>query len=262
MKTPAIAPAFVPASAPAALATFRERLEHLYILTQRNAYVFASPLGPFYHHEHDHSVPRFVYFGPHTTDASLRLAFHAGQSAREMNGALALLYIVERLTEKPALGCGLNLSFFPLVDVLGAAGTVPVRRLAEEHWGFSAEPEISLLEQEARSRGYHGFVVLVSTADEVLTVRLRGAAGAVAEGIDIVDSSDFGGWPVRFEGERVEGVKAGPLTVADDLPLAPFEITLGIPAGWPQAEVDAAVAAVLQRFIARHAAIQTYAQHL
>ena len=47
-----------------------EYLSKLYALSQRSNYVFGSPIGPFYHRARHLSLPRFVYFGPHTHDES------------------------------------------------------------------------------------------------------------------------------------------------------------------------------------------------
>jgi hypothetical protein len=66
---------------------------------------------------------------------------------------------------------------------------------------------------------------------------------------------------VRFE--RVSGlVSDGPLAVADDLPVQPFEITLRVPSIWTEQRHHDAVITILHRFILRYRAFQAYGQHL
>lgn len=109
----------VPPAPPVASADFGRRLTDLYRLSERSRHVFGSPIGPFRRHSLAYSVPRFVYFGPHTSDESLRMAFYAGFDSEDLRGTFGLLQLVERLAIEPEAGQGLNLSFFPLVDVLG-----------------------------------------------------------------------------------------------------------------------------------------------
>src|SRR5471032_2989574 len=73
---------------------FGEQLATLYALVHSSDCVFGSPLGPFYHQSRHHHVPRFVYFGPHTNEESVRLAFYAGFDRLDLRGTLALLHFV------------------------------------------------------------------------------------------------------------------------------------------------------------------------
>jgi hypothetical protein len=245
---------------------FAGRLSELYGLSQKSHYVFGSPLGPFFHQGRHLHLPRFVYFGPHTHDESLRLAFLAGFDATDLRSSLALAHLVERLAITPDLGQGLNLSFFPLVDVLGLARGTPARHLPDASWRGTRAPEIDLLEKDARVRGYHGYVRLETTStDDVVSVRLRNEAGGspAASGIELVSSLDFEPWPVRWEADPLERrVADGPLSVADDLPLRPFELTIRLPQAWSAELVREASNTILKRFIIRHRALQAYSQHL
>lgn len=248
-------------------AAFADQLSLLYGLVQRSRHVFASPLGPFFAQRRDHHVPRFVYFGPHTSDESLRLAFYAGFDKRDLRGTLALLRMVERLALSPDIGQGLHLAFFPLVDVLGLGGIDEVRSLAAAHWAHTAEPELDLLNKDARLRAYHGFVRIESAPfDDHVTVRLRGATeviGAISPGVELITSDEVDPLPVAWEADPV-GSKAvdGPLSIADDLPVQPFELTLRIPASWNAELHREAIPSILKRFILRYRGLQAYAQHL
>ncbi|MET0263103.1 MAG: hypothetical protein ABW223_09415 [Rariglobus sp.] len=242
---------------------FNQRLTSLYALSQRSQYVFASPLGPFYRDARHYHVPRFVYFGPHTSDESLRLAFHAGFDSNDLRGTLALLHFVERLALTPDLGQGLNLSFFPLADVTGLLrGTS--QKLGETSWNDPRESELKLLAGDARSRGYHGFVRVETTDahDDVITIRLRGHS-ADALGLELLSSHDIAPWDVRWESGPIDATPSdGPLSLSDDLPFQPFELTLGLPASWSVELHREAVTTILKNFVQRYRGFHAYAQHL
>ena len=256
----------VPTAADRSLpAIFGEQLAALYDLVERSTFVFGSPLGPLVADERSFHLPRFVYFGPHTSDVSLRLAFTAGHDHRDLRSTLALLHLVEQLALKPDIGQGLNLSFFPVVDVLGLAGLATERSLGSAHWGQSSAPEINLLEQDARLTGYHGFVRLESApGQDLATVQLRFApTDHASPDVELISSEDFEPYPVRWEaaGEKVHPTD-GPLSVADDLPVRPFELTLRLPSAWSAELYREATASILKRFIIRYRGILAYGQHL
>ncbi|MDR0901404.1 MAG: hypothetical protein LBM92_01370, partial [Opitutaceae bacterium] len=199
--TNAAAPATPPATTPDARA-FAGRLSSLYALSQRSDHVFGSPLGPFHHRGRSLHIPRFVYFGPDSHDESLRLAFHAGFESADLRGSLALLHLVDGLARAPDLGQGLNLSFFPLVDVAGLFHGADNRQLSRANWGRSRAPEIDLLQKDARARGYHGFVRVETGRDfDGISARLRNQADEVVgtTGVELVNSAAFEPLPVRWE---------------------------------------------------------------
>jgi hypothetical protein len=250
-----------PLSLAAALA---EQLSTLYQLVQRCEYVFGSPLGPFFHRARHHHVPRFVYFGPHTAEESVRLAFYAGFDRRDLRGTLALLHFIERLALAPDLGQSLNISFFPLIDVLGLL-ELRDRGLPALDWHAPAEPELALLAQDVRTGGYHGFVRVESAASEdVISIQLRGfkdGAGFSGE-TDFINSDAATPWPVRWLTVGARSAKDGPLSLSDDLPFTPFELTVRVPAAWPDDVYRDAVALTLRRFIIRYRSFLAYGQHL
>jgi hypothetical protein len=209
-------------------------------------------------------VPRFVYFGPHTAEESVRLAFYAGFDRRDLCGTLALLHFIERLALAPDLGQSLNVSFFPLVDVLGLLEGRD-RALPALDWHAPAEPELALLAQDVRTGGYHGFVRVESAGnDDTLSIQLRGfkdGAGFSGEA-DFINSQDTTPWPVRWETGGPRSAGDGPLSLSDDLPFAPFELTVRVPASWPDEAYRDAVALTLRRFIIRYRSFLAYGQHL
>ena len=246
-------------------AAFGEQLEALYGLVQRSDYVFGSPLGPFYHQSNRRHLPRFVYFGPQATDESLRLAFLTGFDHRDLRGTLSLLHFVEHLARRPDLGQSLNLSIFPLVDMLGLAGIAPGRDLGHENWARTTAPELSLLEKDARVRGYHGFVrIETAQGDDTVTVRLRTTAQVKnpTPGVELITSEDLEPFAVRWENGTVSPSEDGPLASVDDLPFQPFELTLRLPGAWTAKLHREATASILKRFVLRYRSLIAYGQHL
>jgi hypothetical protein len=256
-----------PNSAVAPAELLADRLGELYAASQKSSYVFGSPLGPFHFGGVAHHLPRFVHFGPQTHDASLRLAFLAGHDRNDLNGSFALAEIVQELSRDPFLGQGLNLTFFPVIDVLGLNNRARDRNLAGAPWAHSRFPELDLLAKDARLRGYHGFIQLdrASGSDEI-SVRLLQPAGSETAGPagGLIPAADFAPHPVRWEtavaGSPTE--TAGPLALLDDLPLRPFELRLSVPASWSDAVQREALGSILKRFLLRQRAAQAFAQNL
>lgn len=245
---------------------FPARLSAVYELAERNQYLFASPLGPFYFAGHHASLPRFVFFGPSASEASWRLAILAGFDARDLRSTHALLRLVEGFAGHAERGHGLDLTFFPLVDVTGHFFAAPGQPLALEHWGRSERPEIQLLEKDARGRGYHGYIRLEAAAagQDVITIRVREPAGlTVSPDVELISSEDVDPFPVRFErGPAGVARTDGPLSIAEDLGVQPFELTLAVPATWPDDVYHEAVGTILTRFVHRYRAFQAYGLHL
>jgi hypothetical protein len=239
-----------------------EQLSTLYKLAQGSEQVFGTPLGPFQHGGRDHYLPRFVYFGPHTSEESPRLAFLAGLDSRDLRPTLALLYLIEELALKPDLGQSLHVAFYPLVDVLGHLRGGDTRDLGTDRWSNPVSPEIDLLAKDSRLRNYHAFVrVETAPADDVVTLRLRLAGGSTA-GVTFLSSEDFEPFAVRWEIESGPPPVAGPLSLADDLPFQPLDLTLRVPADWAPEFYREAVASILKRFIVRYRGFLAYGQNL
>jgi hypothetical protein len=261
MKAPTRAPAEAAQNDP-----LRIDLSALYELSQSSRYVFASPLGPLSFGARPAYLPRFVFFGPNACDESWRLAFLAGFDHRDLRASRALVALAARLAGDSETGHALNLSLFPLVDVGGLVTGLSGRGLSSAHWGRSSAPEIGLLEQDARARGYHGFVTIETghTDDERMGIRVRGSfsAGLPAD-LQLITPDVTGALPVRIEEDRDgEAPTGGPLSAADDFPVNPFEVTVSIPGAWLDKAYQHAAVALLERFLKRYRAFQAYGQHL
>ncbi|MEO6003330.1 MAG: hypothetical protein ABIZ04_03155 [Opitutus sp.] len=269
MSTSSFSASFARASDPPSIgslpAAFAEQLSRLYAVAQRSPFVFGSPLGPFTARSRPFHLPRFVYFGPRASDAAFRISFLAGFDHRDLRSTLALLRLVEGLARKPDLGEGLNLTFFPLLDVLGLAGIATIRRLESENWIQSTAPEIGLLEKDARVRAYHGFVRLeAATGEDLVSIRLRSPVPNEnpAPELELFSSEDVDPLAVRWEHAPAADAHAGPLGVADDLPVHPFELTVRIPAAWSVDQYAETTVSILKRFVLRYRGFMSYAQNL
>ena len=244
----------------------RTHLSAVYALAHGSQNVFASPLGPFHFGGSEAYLPRFVFFGPHASEESWRLAFLAGFDQRDLRGSHAALSLIERLERESETGHGLHLTFYPLVDAAGAFLGAPYRGLAACHWGRRQAPEIDLLEKDIRLQGYHGFIRIetASSSEEIAVIRINGASvDHLSPDLEVITTEDTDPFPVRFEADRtVRNAVAGPLSVADDLPFSPFELTLRIPAAWTDELYQRAASVLLQRFVWRYRAFQAYGQHL
>ncbi len=257
-----VAHASASASSLSLSAALGEQLSTLYALAQRSDYVFGTPLGPVYHAGQHHYLPRFVYFGPHTSEESPRIAFLAGLDSRDLRPTLALLHLVEELALAPDIGQSLHLAFYPLVDVLGHLQPAAGRDLTAQRWSAASAPEIDALAKEARLRTYHAFVRIESvSSDDAVTLRVNTAPGSVANA-PFFSSEDTEPYPVRWEIESGPPPAAGPLSLGDDLPFRPIDLTLRIPATWSPDYYREAVASILKRFIVRYRGFLAYGQHL
>jgi len=239
------------------------RLTLLLERAQQSENLFASPLGPFWHGGRSHFLPRFVYFGPDASGDPLRLAVLAGLGRHDAAASRALLAFLEGAVNGPGFGPGINLSVFPVLNLVGQLADED-RDLAGESWSQSRLPEIELARQDAQLRCYHVFVRLETSPDDEPTAWVRAILGTGARptGVRIFTSEDFDSWPVRFETLTAGAVNGGPLTLADDLPQAPIEVTLALPSSWPQARMDRSVNRILRRLFASYHAFLAFGQHL
>ncbi|MBC8039975.1 MAG: hypothetical protein H7Y06_05480, partial [Opitutaceae bacterium] len=138
------------------------------------------------------------------------------------------------------------------------------QQLAGHSWIDPEVAELELLASDARSRAYHGFVRIETTNadDDVISIRLRGHS-ADALGLELLSSHDIAPWDVRWESGPVDAASAdGPLSLSDDLPFRPFELTIGLPSAWSVELHREAVTTILKNFIQRYRGFHAYAQHL
>ena len=151
------------------------------------------------------------------------------------------------------------------MDVAGLLLGAPDRSLGSTHWGGGAPPEIRRQEKDARARGYHRFVRIETAADDdLVSVRIRHpATRPLSPDLLLITTQEPESFPVVFDIIPAEAAAPdGPLSVTDDLPVAPFELALRVPAAWPDHDYQRAVVVVLKRFLRRYRAFQAYGQHI
>jgi len=264
IATERIAPPLITASGSAV----HEQLSRLYGLSEKSPHVFGSPLGPFILRGVSYHLPRFVSFGPESAEDSIRLALHAGFDGRDHRGASALATFVERLALTPDIGRGLNLSFFPVVNPSGFAFGIPRNvnavDLATENWEDSSEPEIAFLRHDAYARGYHGFIRLESGPGEQIVGTVRSTYRPTNRDAALFfPPQDDAAFPVLWTSvSDPNAVRQGPLSIADDYAVSPFEVVLRFPATWNDELYRAAVGQTLHQFIGHYRAMFAYGLNL
>ncbi|HZZ20372.1 MAG TPA: hypothetical protein VFE25_13430 [Opitutaceae bacterium] len=243
----------------------QSELSALYALSQSSPFVFASPLGPVPTGAVASYLPRFVFFGPHASEQSWSISLLAGFDHGDLRSSRALVALAARLAASSDTGHALNISIFPVVDVLGLVCGLGERELSRAQWGSGAQPEIALLERDARQRGYHGFVTLETAppGDDSISIRVCGSFSRVlTPGLELMSTEDAGTFPVRFEADGPQAASEGPLSIADDLPILPFELTIRIPSSWSSEDYQNSAVTLLERFLCRYRAFQAFGQHL
>lgn len=259
-------PGTSPGDVLAAYEAIQQQFARLYALTETSPHLFGSPLGPFRLREARYDLARCVYFGPNAGEDTVRLAFQAGFDGTDLRSVRALTYFAARLALWPDIGQGLHLSFFPLANPsgleLGRRRNASGVDLVAENWARSEQPEIALLRQDALTRSYHGFVRIEAAPIAHLTAvvrqsgrdRMSGLPALIAE-----EQSDV--FPIQWE-QDVTPPLAGPLTIADDLALQPFELVLRVPRKWSDDIARDAVVQVLRRVLVRYRAALAYGINL
>ncbi len=208
-----------------------DRLARLSPRAERSASLFAAPLGP---DEHGLYLPRFVAFGPNSTDADARLSVLAGFDENDAASSLAAFDLLDFATATPAAIGGIVLDVVPVVNRGGGD-------LWSAPWLTAGRPELALLEREYRRLAPHAVIELRSGAfrfpqglvrGDSLTHWLEGAAPTLFAA----------GWleqPLsRLFGEGLEGL-------VPDLPFRPLELQLTL--GRDADGNAAALRAIVQR---------------
>ncbi len=247
-------PAREPASLDAALTRLTELATH-------SSHIFASPLGPFNHGEESFTLPRFLFVGENAAEEAWRIGIYAGLDGTDTRSALAVLRALERFALEPALGHSFNLVFYPVTNPSGVAdGTKRTRAghlLSDQNWADSRAPELHWLERDARALQFHG-VILVQSDPE--TDEIHGLLRGFSPGEPFLHAEPVRGtskvgyfpfkFPVQWE-PHPDGFHAatGPLTLADDLRIRPFETTLVIPEKPPLEWAVQAVSSTLRVFL-------------
>jgi protein MpaA len=221
-----------------------------------------------------HGIPRFVMRGPNSSDP-IRLGIFAAIHGDEPAGTLALVEFLVDLQTYPELAENYMICAYPVCNPTGFEDNIRNARgggdLNREFWKHSAEPEVRLLEQELRTRHFHGIIQLhADDTSHGLYGFARGAtltkellrpaldkAGAV---LPLNRNPNIDGF-AALDGiidDQYEGVLAAP---AEMEPM-PFEIVFETPQLAPLPQQVAALDVFLREVLAEYRRLISFAQNI
>ena len=220
-------------------------------------------------------LPRYLFIGPKSGDAPIRIGIFAAIHGDEPEGAYAAVRFLQFLENYADLAAGYCLSVYPVCNPTGFEDNTRHSRrgkdLNREFWNKSAEPEVGLLQAELVSRSFHGIISLHvdDTSDgfygivggATLTKHLIEPALKAADAFLPLDTRALiDGFPARQSVVRdtFPGVLSAPPVVRQ----RPFEIVLEAPKGRPTFLTESAFVAALQSILAGYRKFIAYAQNL
>lgn len=219
-----------------------DRLARLSPRAERSAALFAAPLGP---DGHGFYLPRFVVFGPNSTDADARISLLAGFAEGDDASSLAAFDLLDFAAETPTAIGGVVLDIVPVVN--RGPGD-----LWSASWITDERPELALLEREYRRLAPHAVVKLRPGPWRFPQGTVAGAS--LAHWLD--DSAPAlhaAGWVEQRTDELIpEGIDG----LVPDLPFRPLELQLTL---GREAEGNAAA---LRAIVQRIRELLAHAQHL
>jgi hypothetical protein len=232
-----------------------------YELAQKADSLFASPTEAFSVGDRIYHLPRFILFGNNQGSGQIRLALYAGWNGDDVRGSLALLSLIERLTQNPGMAAGYQLVFYPLVNPTGFQDHTPTTRsrvwLETENWAASEAPEIGVLAREFRLHRFDGWVSLHSTpTHDRIQARIRGLP-VNADFFPI----ELGRFRIHWQADTAPSSE-GPFALNDDLPFGSFQLRLDVPSAWPDGLHTHAVVQTVSAFLERYRAAISYGIHL
>ena len=160
-------------------------------------------------------LPQYLFIGPKSGDAPIRVGIFAAIHGDELEGAFAAVRFLQYLENYADLAAGYCLSVYPVCNPTGFEDNTRHSRrgkdLNREFWSKSGEPEVGLLQAELVSRSFHGIISLHvdDTSDgfygivgaATLTKHLIGPALKAAEAfLPLDDRALIDGFPARQSG--------------------------------------------------------------
>lgn len=243
--------------------------------SKRSSRLLASPiiLGTDTHERTE--LPCYVFTGPRGGGDALRIGVFAGIHGDEPAGTHAIRELVDLLDDYPALAQGYDLFLYPICNPSGCAAGTRLshsgKDLNREFWRSSNEPEVLLLEQEIRSRAFHGLISLHAdnTSDgiygfvrgAVLTRAILEPALAAAEAVlPRNTSSVIDGFSA--ENGIISQCYGGILTSPPELHPQPFEIILETPHAAPLAKQSEALIVAIRAILIEYQKFLAFAANL
>jgi len=220
-------------------------------------------------------LPRYLFVGPKSGDAPIRIGIFAAIHGDEPEGAHAAVRFLQFLENYADWAAGYCLSVYPVCNPTGFEDNTRHSRrgkdLNREFWSKSGEPEVGLLQAELVSRSFHGIISLHvdDTSDgfygivggATLTKHLIEPALKAADAYLPLDKRALiDGFPARQSVVRdtFPGVLSAPPLVRP----RPFEIVLEAPKGQSAFLTECAFVAALQSILAGYRKFIAYAQNL
>ncbi|PTY06545.1 peptidase M14 [Opitutaceae bacterium EW11] len=151
---------------PADTRDLRALLGPLFELAEHCPELIGSMAGSFQHGGRRYGVARFIFAGPPAEHEPIRVGLFAGIHGDEPAGSEALVELLMKLTEQPALAKGYDLVVYPVCNPTG--WEVGTREngvgldLNREFWRSSLQPEVRILEAELRAHRFDGLITLHS----------------------------------------------------------------------------------------------------
>jgi hypothetical protein len=220
-------------------------------------------------------LPRYLFIGPKSGDAPIRVGIFAAIHGDELEGAFAAVRFLQYLENYADLAAGYCLSVYPVCNPTGFEDNTRHSRrgkdLNREFWSKSNEPEVGLLQAELVSRSFHGIISLhvddtrggfyAVVGQPTLTKHLIWPALKAAEAFlpldDRVLTDGFAsGDPVVHE--SLPGALSAPPIVRP----RPFEIILEAPKGRPAFLTECAFVAAMQSILAGYREFIAHALNL
>jgi hypothetical protein len=236
--------------------------------------VLMNKLGPFTIGAQSYSLPRFTFQGPNSSDP-IRIGVFATIHGDEPAGALTVGRFLANLSATPEVAENFLLHLYPICNPTGFEDNTRHSRrgrdLNREFWRTSTEPEVRWLEQELRTRHFHGLIQLHTddTSDGIYGfVRghtlteylLRPALAAAGNILPRNVNATIDGFAAR-DGiiyDQYEGILAAPAEIEP----VPFEIVLEAPHHAPlNLQVEALVVA-MRTILDEYRQLVSFAQNI
>jgi murein peptide amidase A len=220
-------------------------------------------------------LPRYLFIGPKSGDAPVRIGIFAGIHGDEPEGAHAAVRFLRFLETYADLAAGYCVSVYPVCNPTGFEDNTRHSRrgrdLNREFWNKSAEPEVGLLQAELVAHAFHGIISLHmdDTCDgfyglvggATLTQHLIEPALKAADPFLPLDKRALiDGFPAR--NSVVRNAFPGVLSAPPLIRPRPFEIILEAPKGRPAYLTEWAFVAAMESILAGYRKFIAYAQNL
>jgi hypothetical protein len=226
-------------------------------------------------HGESYVIPRYLFIGPKSGDAPIRIGIFAAIHGDEPEGAHAVIRFLEFLESHAELAAGYCLSVYPVCNPTGFEDNTRHSRkgldLNREFWRNSAQPEIRLLEGELKTRAFHGIISLhVDDTSHGFYGIVNGATlkkNLIEPALQAADAflpldqrPVIDGFPAQnaIVRESFNGILSAPPAVRPQ----PFEIVLEAPKGQPAFLTECAFVAALQSILGGYRKFLAYAQNL